>query len=136
MALGSDTMLQATGGGKKYKNTGLVIGSEKALTVKTWVDRELNRITQEAIRKLRNLAIAEKIANNAQKPGDETPQGPGASIGQTNRCQGLRRSYVDRSEDDAAMAAGWTRPQCGMFLKATWIFCPECGTKVDNRGLG
>lgn len=62
--LGSDTRLQAAGTGKRYRNTGFLIGSEKALARKQWVDQKLDDLVSDI-----NASLKGESLRTRQCPG-------------------------------------------------------------------
>lgn len=100
--LGSDTRLQAQAGGKKYRVPAGNIGSEKALTIKTEVDRQLLELVRGGRAALFDPRSKEDIQN---KP---------------LQCQGIVRGGLE----------GRAAKRCTRFLKKGWKFCPECGWEV------
>lgn len=55
--LGSETRLQASGTGKKYKNTGFLVASEKALARKNWVDQKLMDLVKDIEASMRGESL-------------------------------------------------------------------------------
>jgi hypothetical protein len=131
MVTGSDNKLQSAGTGKKYKNTGMTIGNEQMMELKAWFDRELMALVRSARQRVRDqepsrmdphrtggAGAAATGANETKVTGSSTTQNAG-----TLRCPGLRAEWVDKGD-------GTPRPKCGLFLKATWRFCPTCGYRL------
>lgn len=126
MVTGSDTKLQAQGGGgKRFKNPVMVVKNERAMDAKRMVDKELLRIMGEAGDMLRRA----RLRDNASLGGGRETQGPSALDNQASplRCLGYKRTWVDRGDG--------VRPRCGLFLKGTWKYCPTCGTAVADTQL-
>ena len=100
IVLGSETAAQAAGGGKRWRNPTDLLGSPRALTLKTAVDRELADLATRIIRELASL----------RKPSGSSSEGHRSSaVGTTPKCKGSG---------------------CGRFLKAEYKFCPACGTST------
>lgn len=100
--LGSDTRLQSSGTGKKYKNTTMAVASEKALRIKEGLDKGLAELTQRAklaLEDRESYAGLEQTLNGRVRP-------PGGG-----QCTGK---------------------SCRSFLKMGWKFCPMCGTRTDG----
>lgn len=99
MVLGSETRLQAGGGGKKYKKPTDTLGSSAALALKTAVDKELvdlaGRISRELGAKGAGNQATGRTGSSGARSGNVTP-----------KCG---------------------NPGCGRFVKADWRFCPKCG---------
>lgn len=112
--LGSDTRLQAQGSGKKYRNTGMTIRSERALRVKSTVDKALQELTQDAIRSLRR-GIREESAVRSGSNGSNAfrPASTIQGVGESTRSDSLPGTCHNRN--------------CRKFLKDSWKFCPQCG---------
>lgn len=55
--LGSDNQLQASGTGKRFRNTGFLIRSEKAVARKQWVDQKLLDLTADIGASLRGESL-------------------------------------------------------------------------------
>lgn len=71
--LGSETQLQAAGTGKRFRNTGFLVKSDKALARKTWVDQKLMGLVDDIRASLRGESL------------------------KTRQCKGLRcRRMLDR----------------------------------------
>lgn len=111
MALGSDTQLQAQGSGKKYKNTPMAIGSERALKVKERIDQGLRELVLDAKRSMSRSRM------------DNTSGGSGNFAGQ-KQCRG---AYMI----PAGLPGSGEAKKCRRFLKDDWDFCPTCGTRVE-----
>lgn len=103
MTLGSEVGTQASGSGKKYKNTPMLIGSEKALRVKGRVDAGLIDLVRSARDELERLRI------QAENGAEGRTQGPSGKLA------------------PAACA------NCHRYTSAAWLFCPTCGTALDMR---
>lgn len=98
---GSDTRLQSSGTGKKFKNTGMTIGSEAMLKLKRDIDNEL----------LRLVTVGKALERQA------------------GGVQGLERSEKSRAGDAKTPQSHQCRNgTCRSFLKESWKFCPRCGT--------
>lgn len=130
---GSEVGAQAKGSGKRWKNPAYTVGDERALEVKEFVDRELMRVVRDARDLYGNLRVevrdqgasdTESTPNrDAGNSGTRYTKGPDG-VGAVRRCRGLRVEWIDRED-------GTPRPKCGLFLKATWRFCPTCGTRQE-----
>lgn len=55
--LGSDTRLQAAGTGKRFRNTGFIVTSAKALARKQWVDQKLSDLVADIEASLRGESL-------------------------------------------------------------------------------
>ena len=55
--LGSENRLQASGTGKRFKNTGFLVKSEKALARKVWVDQKLQDLVSDIEASLRGESL-------------------------------------------------------------------------------
>lgn len=104
IVLGSESGLQAQGGGKKWRPPTNLLGSDKALKLKTAVDKELADV---GVRIFRELAAIGKSSSASSE--DNRADGVGTRRGFNPKCRG----------------AG-----CGRFLKVEYRYCPACGTEV------
>lgn len=142
MVLGSETRLQDTGSGKRWKNTPMFIGNEQALSLKRSIDLGLNELmamAKEVERKARVQAQYEKgfVSGNSEGEGDGGE--PGSSglneskpahsratatggSGRAMQCSGVRVFKALGRE------GGIEKRKCGRFIKAGWNYCPNCGT--------
>lgn len=109
MVLGSETRLQAAGGGKKWKNPTNMLGSEKAMRVKAQVDKELEQL----------VGIGSDALRSKARQGAE-PSTPVLS-----QCRG--KVTVTNGPDTVVKG-------CGKFLKRGWKYCPTCGSEVTTVG--
>lgn len=98
IVLGSESGAQAQGGGKKWRNPTDLLGSQRALTLKTAVDKALSDLAERTLRELQALAKASSGDNQI---------GRSSAVGTTPKCKGSG---------------------CGRFLQSDWRFCPKCGT--------
>lgn len=57
IVLGSETNLQVSGSGKRFRQLGLVIGNEAALGRKVWVDQKLEGLVEDIERSLRGESL-------------------------------------------------------------------------------
>ena len=55
--LGSESQLQASGTGKRFRNTGFLVKSDKALARKTWVDQKLMGLVDDIRASLRGESL-------------------------------------------------------------------------------
>lgn len=55
--LGSDNRLQASGTGKRFRNTGFIVKSEKAVARKAWVDQKLEGLVADIEASLRGESL-------------------------------------------------------------------------------
>lgn len=106
--LGSDTQLQASGSGKRWKNPAYTIGSERAFRAKERLDAELVQLVKNTRRWM-----------DAQKP---TSRG-GIEGGGPRQCTGTIRRVAGE--------VGLRDKACRMFLKLEWDYCPRCGTPTQ-----
>jgi len=77
IVLGSESGLQAQGGGKQWRNPTNFLGSDKALDLKTAVDRELADLATRVLRELAGL----KAGNRGGHGAGVTPKCKGAGCG-------------------------------------------------------
>lgn len=128
MQLGSsDRGGQASGSGKKWKNTPMFVGNEVALGVKVAMDRGLEDLVRDAKR-----ALAEERELGLDLSGDvRGGQGQGGKGGEgTTKPQGQGGVRDGKSRGATKGNARCKGAGCGRFMKAGWKFCPECGTRT------
>lgn len=134
MQLGSqDRGGQASGSGKKWKNTPMAIGNEAALRVKEQMDQGLRDLVRQAVQGMKREQLRkERLRNEALGNGDNGPQGPGALKTQTAqyRCRGTRVTW-ELGTDGIRVDREF---KCGRFMKDEWNFCPTCGTWRTRQG--
>lgn len=125
---------QASGSGKKWKNTPMAIGNEQALRVKQAVDKGLEDLVRLGKRGL----IAEAEAGRRDREGERESggQGPGdfSKVKPSEKKRGVPGSTGNtRATGNSGRGSTGYRcagSKCGRFLKAGWNWCPECGTRV------
>lgn len=101
IVLGSETGLQAAGGGKRWRTPTDFLGSDRALATKTAVDKELHDLAATILRELQS---------SKKSSGGDDQSFPGrrsSAVGTTRKCKGSG---------------------CGRFLAPGHKFCPQCGT--------
>ena len=109
---------QAGGSGKKYKNTPMAVGSERALKAKEKLDQGLVELVQDTRRMLAKSRAREALGGSGELPGQR-------------QCTGFRRTWIQN--DDGLNKDGLEGPpKCRQFLKETWRYCPSCGTRVKS----
>lgn len=124
MVLGSDTRLQAAGGGKKWKNPSGNLGSDTAMRVKAQVDKELELLVGMGSDALKQRSGPRSKVDNGSEPAGvevnsaDSERTTGAS---TAQCRG---KIEVRNGPDTVVKG------CGKFLKRGWKFCPTCGSEV------
>lgn len=141
--LGSDVGAQASGTGKKFKNPVLVIGDEVAFELKAMVDKGILGVmvdTQMVMARMRREVEERSLR------GDE-PQGPG-DIKDSSRRDSSTGNSGTNGNSGVGSALSSMKCQgylpnrglqgqlvrCGIFLKATWKYCPKCGQAVSGIG--
>lgn len=111
---GSDNKLQASGTGKRFKNTPIAIGNETWLKAKQRLDGKLVQLVREFRFELTGGVeggdIGLERVSNGQVSATKTTKTPQSS---THQC---------------------TNQACRRFLKAEWKHCPECGTRTVEAG--
>lgn len=112
--LGSESRAQAQGTGKKYRKPKGSIRSENAMRVKTRVDQEL-------------LSLAHLGGIGLRRSKETNHSGTGVTLGQGTNENGRIGQCRGRVEGRNGDTKG-----CGKFLKNSWEYCPECGTKVER----
>jgi len=112
--LGSDTRLQSSGSGKKFKNTPMAVGNEDMLKLKQRLDGRLVQLQREFAEYMGiGLQGSSRDGGQSQALGGET-QVSRTSMPVTIQCRNTR---------------------CRSFLKREWDYCPRCGTGlVDDQG--
>lgn len=118
--LGSDNRLQAQGSGKKYRNTGMTIKSEKALEVKRLVDRGLRTLVEDGLRSLKHRQVSMKQGVSPRSKGSIGPNRPTGSSSTDGNDSGLASLPT--------LPGTCNNPHCRSFMKESWKFCPRCGT--------
>lgn len=105
----------ARSGGKRHRDHWLV-KDERAFRLKKTVDDQLRE-------------LAEVLAKSLSSPS--------SSFSPSSRAAGKSSRLIQSDGDDATTGNGGTPavPTCSgcrKFLKATWRFCPHCGTGVSS----
>jgi len=123
MVLGSQVGAQAKGGGKRWKNTPIAVGDERALKVKDKIDQGLRGLMHEARSDLAHLANPANLSGGAAgAAGEVTPTSlHGLQKLGPKQCRGIL--------SDGVLNIDGKPKKCTMFLKAAWGYCPTCGTK-------
>jgi hypothetical protein len=140
--LGSESRAQAQGGGKRYRDSPMVVKNEKMLAVKGYVDQGLMDLVHGVERMLAERKVVKprdingpknkigmklgtgKVRDNAARSGTVESGTVGAVIGNSDTENG-GESAIYRCTGD----------NCKRFLKGEWKFCPSCGAK-SNKTLG
>lgn len=145
--LGSESRAQAQGGGKRYRDSPMVVKSERMLNVKGYVDQSLMDLVhgvqkmmsekkivvprgREVVRdgRTKKIAGSRSVEIEGQGPG----QGQGAPLESAARGDSRGKGSFDEIGDEIFRCSG---DGCRRYMKADWKFCPSCGAKSESRTL-